>query len=60
MARKVSAFPWSMKADRELIQLAKSRTLETIADHLQRSPAYILKRAARLGISIKRKAKRKR
>ena len=46
-----------MKIDRELIQLAKSRTLEGIADHLQRSPAYVLKRAARLGLSIKRKAK---
>jgi hypothetical protein len=48
-----------MKTDRELLRLAKSRTLETIADHLQRSPAYILKRAARLGLSIKRKAKGK-
>ena len=48
-----------MKSDRELIQLAKSQTLEGMADHLQRSPAYILKRAARLGLSIKRKAKGK-
>jgi hypothetical protein len=43
-----------MKTDRELIQMAKSRTLEAIADQLQRSPAYVLKRAARLGLSIKR------
>jgi hypothetical protein len=51
---------WSMKSDRELIQLAKTRTLQAIADQLQRSPAYILKRAARLGLSIKdRKAKGK-
>jgi hypothetical protein len=57
MARKLP--PWSMKSDRELIQLAKSRTLEAIADQLRRSPAYILKRAARLGLSIKRKAKGK-
>ena len=57
MVRKLTG--WSMKSDRELIQLAKSETLEGMADHLQRSPAYILKRAARLGLSIKRKAKGK-
>jgi hypothetical protein len=50
---------WSMKSDRELIQLAKSQTLEAIAEKIQRSPAFILKRAARLGLSIKRKAKGK-
>jgi hypothetical protein len=54
MARKPKIGTWSMKTDRELIQLAKSRTLEGIANHLQRSPAYVLKRAARLGLSIKR------
>jgi len=49
-----------MKHDCEQIQLAKTRMLQTIADQLQRSPAYILKRAARLGLSIKgRKAKGK-
>jgi hypothetical protein len=48
-----------MKSDRELIQLAKSQTLEAIADQIQRPPAFILKRAARLGLSIKRKAKGK-
>ncbi len=48
-----------MKSDRELIQLAKSRTLEAIADQLQRSPASVIKRAARLGLSIKRNAKGK-
>jgi hypothetical protein len=46
-----------MATDRELIALAKTQTLEAIADQLQRPPAYILKRAARLGASIKRKAK---
>jgi len=51
MARKLAK--WSMKTDRELIQMAKSQTLEAIADHLQRSPAFVLKRAARLGLSIK-------
>ncbi len=50
---------WSMKSDRELIQLAKSQSLEAIAEKIQRSPAFILKRAARLGLSIKRKAKGK-
>ena len=50
---------WSMKSDRELILLAKSKTLEAIANQIQRSPAFILKRAARLGLSIKRKAKGK-
>jgi hypothetical protein len=53
MTLKPSARTWSMKSDRELIHLAKSRTLQAIADHLQRSPTYILKRAARLGLSIK-------
>jgi hypothetical protein len=50
---------WSMKSDRELMELAKSHSLEAIADQIQRSPAFILKRAARLGLSIKRKAKGK-
>jgi DNA-binding CsgD family transcriptional regulator len=59
MAPKPKIGMWSMKTDRELIQLAKSRTLEDIADYLQRSPAYIPKRAARLGLSVKRKAKGK-
>jgi hypothetical protein len=48
-----------MKSDRELIQMAKSQTLVELADQLQRSPAVIRKKAARLGLSIKRKAKGK-
>jgi hypothetical protein len=48
-----------MKSDRELILLAKSQTLDELADELELSPAYILKRATRLGLSIKRKAKGK-
>ena len=48
-----------MKADRDLIQIAKSYSLEGIADRLQYSPASVLKRASRLGLSIKRKAKGK-
>jgi hypothetical protein len=47
---------WSMKDDRELIKLAKSHSLEAIAEKLQRSPALVLKTAARLGLSLKRKA----
>jgi hypothetical protein len=57
MTRKPTG--WSMKSDRELTQLAKPRTLEGIADQLQRSPADILRKAARLRLSIKRKAKGK-
>jgi hypothetical protein len=57
MARKMPT--WSMKVDRELIQLAKSQTLEAISDQLGYTPAVILKRAARLGLSIKRKVKGK-
>jgi hypothetical protein len=51
---------WTMKADRELIALSKTKSLEAIADHFQRPPALILAKAKRLGLSIKRdRAKRK-
>jgi hypothetical protein len=50
---------WSMKADRELIELAKTETLEAIADHLKLPPVSILKKAAKLGLKIKRKGKKK-
>jgi hypothetical protein len=50
---------WSMKADRELIELAKTETLEAIADQLQRPPEEILKKAKKLGLTIKRKGKTK-
>jgi hypothetical protein len=60
VARRLPVPVWSMKSDRELIQLTKSETLEAIANHLQRSPAYVLKRAVRLGLTIKgRKVKGK-
>jgi hypothetical protein len=59
MGRKLNVAGWSMKTDRELMQLAKTHILDAIADELKRPPAYILKRAARLGLSIKRKAKGK-
>ena len=49
-----------MKVDRELIKLATSHTLEAIAGQLGRTGDFVLKRAARLGLSIKgRKAKGK-
>jgi hypothetical protein len=51
---------WTMKADRELIALSKTKSLEAVADHFQRPPALILAKAKRLGLSIKRdRAKRK-
>jgi len=46
-----------MKVDRELLVLSKTKTLEAIADQIQRPPATILRAAKRLGLSIKRGAK---
>jgi ribosomal protein L11 len=48
---------WSMKTDRELIELAKTKTLEAIADHLKQPPKSILNKAKKLGLTIKRKGK---
>ena len=48
-----------MKADRELIELAKTKTLEAIADQLNQPPKSILKKAAKLGLTIKRKSIKK-
>jgi hypothetical protein len=45
----------SMKADRELIELAKTLDLKTIAQKVGRKPGAILITARRLGISIKGK-----
>jgi hypothetical protein len=50
---------WSMNPDRELIALAKTKTLEAIADHFERPPATILRLARRLGLTIKTTAKTK-
>jgi hypothetical protein len=50
---------WSMKTDRELIVLSKTKTIETLADHFRRPPKSILDKAKRLGLSIKRRAKLK-
>jgi hypothetical protein len=41
------------KNDRELIAIAKTHTLEEIAEQLQRPEAAILKAAARLGLSVR-------
>jgi hypothetical protein len=42
-----------MKNDRVLIALSKTHTLEDIADQLERSPKFVLRRALRLGLSIR-------
>jgi hypothetical protein len=48
-----------MKADRELIELAKTETLEAIADQFKLLPKSILKKAAKLGLTIKRKGRKR-
>jgi hypothetical protein len=48
---------WSMKSDRELMALSKTKTLEAIVQQIQRPPKSILDKAKRLGLTIKRKAK---
>jgi hypothetical protein len=57
MAKTIRRGMWSMKSDRELIALSKTKTLDAVADHFERSPATILRAAKRLGLSIKRVAK---
>ena len=47
---------WSMKSDRELIAMAKTKTLEALAAHFQRPPASILAKARKLGLTIKQTA----
>jgi hypothetical protein len=49
----------SMKSDRELLALAKTHSLQAIADKLKRPPESILRKAAKLGASISGKAKAK-
>jgi hypothetical protein len=46
-----------MKAERELIELAKIESLDAITNQLNKPPASILKKAAKLGLTIKRKGK---
>jgi hypothetical protein len=51
---------WSMQHDRELIALVKANTpLQNIAKKLDRPMTTIIRRTARLGVSIKRVAKAK-
>jgi hypothetical protein len=57
MAKKITH--WSMKTDRGLIALSKTRTLKALAHHFDRTPKAILRVAKRLGLSIKRTAKGK-
>jgi hypothetical protein len=42
-----------MKHDRELIALAKLKTLDAIARQMKRPPETIIRMAARLGLKIK-------
>jgi hypothetical protein len=50
---------WSMKTDRELIVLSKTKSLEALADHFRRPHKSILEKAKRLGLPMKRTAKTK-
>jgi len=56
MAGKSTPARWSMRNERELIQLAKTQSLEAIAKRLKRSPEFIRAKAVRLGVSIRRGA----
>jgi hypothetical protein len=53
MPRKSHDCTLPLRLDRELIQLAKTKTLGAIVDQMQRSPAAIIKRASMLGLKIK-------
>jgi len=48
-----------MRTDRELMSLSKTKALEALADHFKLPPKSILKKAKRLGLSIKHAAKAK-
>ena len=50
---------WPMRTDRELMSLSKTKALEALADHFKLPPKSILKKAKRLGLSIKHAAKAK-
>jgi hypothetical protein len=43
MAKKLKR-TWSMKADRELIELSKTKSLENLVEHFQRRPESILRK----------------
>jgi hypothetical protein len=57
MGKNIKPGMWSMKTDRELIALSKTKPLEALADHFKRSPTAILTKAKRLGLSIRRNRK---
>jgi hypothetical protein len=57
MTKKFKSGMWSMKTDRELIALSKTKSLEALADHFQRPPKSIREKAKRLGLSIRQTAK---
>jgi hypothetical protein len=59
MDKKFRRGGWSLKHDRELILLAKTHTAQALAEKFDRPVTTILKRAARLGLSISGKAKGK-
>jgi hypothetical protein len=50
VAKKITR--WSMKLDRELIALSKTRTLEAIADKVQRTPESVLTRQRASGLRL--------
>ena len=52
MARKLTT-GWPFAADRHLIELAASKTLEQIADIMERPTISVRRRATRLGLTIK-------
>jgi ribosomal protein L11 len=51
--KRLHARTWA--ADRQLIELAKTKTLEAIARKTGRKPKAILETAKRLGLSIKKR-----
>jgi hypothetical protein len=59
MPNKFTSDAWPIRHDRELIMLAKTHTVESLAEKFNLPMSTILQRAERLGLSIRGKAKRK-
>jgi hypothetical protein len=60
MARKLKNTGWSYAQDRRVLELAaQSKSLEQIANLMDRTPKVIRKVAVRLGISFKAREKAK-
>jgi hypothetical protein len=56
MTRKVKATRWSYREDRRLIKLAAlGKSLEAVADRMNRTQGSVVKTALRLGVSLKSK-----